>query len=81
MNERRQMICMPAQTLTEWNALLREDRVDYEAHGFKDWNPVAKWAIEFADGKRMEISVHTTCRERGDRYGFLNAEAIQLHVL
>ena len=76
MNEQRQTICIPVQTLTEWNDLLRADRVDFEAHGFKDWEPVAKWAVTFADGKRMEISVHTTCRERGERYGFLNAEAM-----
>ena len=60
----------------EWNDLLRADRVDFEVHGFKDCNPVAKWAVAFADGKRMEISAHTTCRERGERYGFLNAEAM-----
>ena len=76
MNEQRQTICIPATTLAEWNDLLRADRVDFEAHGFKDCNPVAKWFAPFADGKRMEISVHTTCRERGERYGFLNAEAM-----
>lgn len=76
MNEQRQAICILAQTLTEWNALLREDRVDFEARGFKDWNPVAKWAVTFVDGKTMEISVHTTCREQGERYGFLDAEAM-----
>ena len=76
MNEQRQTICIPVQTLTEWNDLLRADRVDFEAHGFSDGNAVAKWAVAFADGKRMEISVHTTCRERGERYGFLNTEAM-----
>ena len=76
MNEQRQTICIPVQTLTEWNDLLRADRVDFEAHGFSDGNAVAKRAVAFADGKRMEISVHTTCRERGERYGFLNAEAM-----
>ena len=76
MNEQHQTIGIPIQTLTEWNDLLRADRVDFERLGFSDGNAVAKWAIAFADGKRMEISVHTTCRERGERYGFLNAEAI-----
>ena len=76
MNEQRQTICIPATTLAEWNALIRADRVDFEGHGFSDGNAVAKWAVAFADGKRMEISVHTTCRERGERYGFLNAEAM-----
>ena len=76
MNEQRQTICIPATTLAEWNALIRADRVDFEGHGFSDGNAVAKWAVAFADGKRMEISVHTTCRERGERYGFLNTEAM-----
>ena len=76
MNEQHQTIGIPIQTLTEWNDLLRAERVDFEAHGFKDWNPVVKWLVAFADGKRMEISVHTTCRERSERYGFLNAEAM-----
>ena len=76
MNEQRQTICIPVQTLKEWNNLLRADRVDFEGHGFSDGDAVAKWAVTFADGKRMEISVSTTCRERGERYGFLNAEAM-----
>ena len=76
MNEQRQTICIPVPTLKEWNDLLRADMVDFERLGFSDGNAVAKWAIAFADGKRMEISVHTTCRERGERYGFLNAEAM-----
>ena len=76
MSKLCQTICIPIQTLTEWNDLLRADRVDFETHGFKEWNPVAKWSVTFADGKRMEISVHTTCRESGERYGFLNAEAM-----
>ena len=76
MNEQRQTICIPATTLAEWNALIRADKVDFESHGFSDGDAVAKWAVTFADGKRMEISVHTTCRDRGERYGFLNAEAM-----
>ena len=76
MNEQHQTIGIPIQTLTEWNDLLRAERVDFEAHGFKDWNPVVKWLVAFADGKRMEISVHTTCHEQGDQYGFLIAEAM-----
>ena len=76
MNEQRQTICIPVPTLKEWNDLLRADRVDFERLGFSDGNAVAKWAIAFADGKRMEISVHTTCREQGERYGSLNAEAM-----
>lgn len=76
MNKRRQTICIPVKTLTEWNDLLRADRVDFETHGFSDGDTVAKWATTFTDGKRMEISVHTTCRESGERYGFLNAEAM-----
>ena len=76
MNEQRQTICIPVPTLKEWNDLLRADRVDFEGHGFSDENAVAKWAVAFADGRRMEISVHTTCRERGERYGFLNTEAM-----
>ena len=76
MNESRQTICIPVKTLTEWNDLLRADRVDFEDHGFSDEDAVAKWAVMFADGKMMEISVHTTCRESGERYGFLNAEAM-----
>ena len=76
MNEQLQTIGIPIQTLTEWNDLLRADRVDFGTHGFKEWNPITKWSVPFADGKRMEISVHTTCRERGERYGFLNAEAM-----
>ena len=76
MNEQRQTICIQATTLAEWNALIRADKVDFESHGFSGGDAVAKWAVTFADGKRMEISVHTTCRERGERYGFLNAEAM-----
>ena len=76
MNEQHQTTGIPIQTLTEWNDLLRADRVDFEAHGFKDWTSVAKWLVAFADGKRMEISVHTTSREQGERYGFLDAEAM-----
>ena len=76
MNKSRQTICIPVKTLTEWNDLLRADRVDFETHGFSDGDAIAKWATTFTDGKRMEISVHTTCRESGERYGFLNAEAM-----
>ena len=76
MNEQRQTICIPATTLAEWNALLRADKVDFESHDFSDGDAVAKWFAPFADGTRMEISVHTTCRESGERYGFLNAEAM-----
>ena len=76
MNEQRQTICIPVPTLKEWNDLLRADMVDFERLGFSDGNAVAKWAVTFADGKRMEISVHTTCREQGERYGSLNAEAM-----
>ena len=76
MNEQRQTICIPATTLAEWNALLHADRVDFAGHGFSDGDAVAKWAVTFADGKRMEISVNTICRESGERYGFLNAEAM-----
>ena len=76
MNEQRQTICIPATTLAEWNGLLCADRVDFEAHGFGDGDAVAKWAVVVSDGKRMEISVHAACRERSERYGFLNAEAM-----
>ncbi len=76
MNKSRQTICIPVKTLTEWNDLLRADRVDFETHGFSDGDAIAKWVTTFTDGKRMEISVHTTCRESGERYGFLNAEAM-----
>ena len=76
MNEQRQTICIPATTLAEWNALLHADRVDFAGHGFSDGDAVAKWAVTFADGKRMEISVNTICRERGERYGSLNADAM-----
>ena len=76
MNECRQTICIPVQTLTKWNDLLRADRVDFEDHGFSDEDTVAKWATTFTDGKKMEISVHTTCRESCERYGPLNAEAM-----
>ena len=76
MNEQRQTIYIPAPILTEWNDILRVDWADFENHGFSDGDAVAKWATTFTDGKRMEISVHTTCRESGERYGFLNAEAM-----
>lgn len=76
MNEQRQTIHLPIRTLTEWNDLLRADGVDFEKHGFSDGVPVAKWAVTFTDGKKMGISVHTTCRARGERYGSLNAEAM-----
>ena len=76
MNEQRQTIPIPAQILRDWNDLLRADRVDFETHGFKDWSLVVKWAVSFADGKKMEISIHTTFRKSGERYGFLNAEAM-----
>jgi hypothetical protein len=76
MNEQRQTIPIPTQILRDWNDLLRADRVDFARHSFKDWNPVVKWAVSFADGKKMEISIHTTFRKSGERYGFLNAEAM-----